>query len=481
MINPCVEIEWDSGSEKYSIFSIQFPDHQSKPFLYSVPELTRAISFDHSIENSTLTIELSDHNLYFSQKEEEVLFGKKVMLYNDGYTLFTGWVAEPPKTSNRIFKIKADIYTLLKTPINKAITKDVFSVPSEFDGTYGNIIIGNSTEGWFTAKRVDTNTYLAAWNPLSEITKAKTKDGVDIDLNDINLLVQNNQSFIEYTSTDSFLYFAAKGPIEGSQLIENPIKMFKYILQNHTALEIEDLTEIEELYENRNYPFNHLFITDDSTIGEFFGQFSESFGAKPVISMAGKVGLKPIKWGEQTYKASIRPTQIIDFQKWKEYKYMRKAWNRYYAFDPSQQKYSYSPQDLVATQAWSNEIGKFRHKFLLQDPSSKDVGLREKYLREAPLLFQGFKVPLSIIQENSVDNGDIVRFSHRESFFPDEERLMQVLRIRNEKKSSFFYIEGFDISTTQEKTLWVYEEGNPNNPWVYEDGNPRNPLAWFRY
>ena len=479
MINPVVEIQWDSGSEKYSIFSIQFPDHQSRPLLYRVPELTRAVSFDHSIENSTLTVELSDHDGYFSQKDD-VLFGLKVVFSNEGYTLFKGWVSEPPKTSNRIFKIKADIYTPLKTPINKAVTKDEFSVPSEFDGTYGNIVVGNSTEGWFTAKQVDSNLYLAAWNPLSEIAKAKTKDGVDINLNDINLLVQNNQSFIEYTSTDSFLYFAAKGPTDGAQLIENPIKMFKYILQNHTTLELEDCTEIEALYENRNYPHNHIFFVDDTTIGESFAQFSESFGGKPVITRNGKVAIKPIRWGEQTYLASIRPTQIKDFQKWKEYKYMRHAWNRFYAFEPSQQKYLYTPQDLIASQVMSNEIGKLRHKFLLQDPTSKDVGLREKYLRETPLLCQGFKIPFGMISENGIDIGDIVRFSHRESFFPDE-RLMQVLRISNEKKSSFFYIEGWDISITQEKTLWVYEDGNPNNPWVYEDGNPRNPLAWFRY
>jgi hypothetical protein len=411
-----------------------------------------------------------------------MLFGRKVILSNKGYTLFTGWVSEPPKTINRLFKIKADIYTALKTPINMAITKDEFNgVPQHLDGTYGNIIIGYSPEGWFIAKKIDTNTYHAARNPLSDIIKAKTKDGVNIDINDISLSVQNNQSYIEYVSSDDILYFAAKGPTESSQLIENPIKMFKYLLQYHTTLEVEDLSEIEELYENRNYPNNHLFITDDANIDDLFGCFAESFGSKPVITKGGKVSLKPIKWGGETPKAKIRPSQIKEFQKWKEYKYTRRSWNRHYAFDPSQQKYLYMPQDLIATDNWSNKTGKLRHKYLLQETSSKDVGLREKYLRETPLLFYGFKIPFNILKEKNIDNGDIVEFSHRESFYPDQYRLMQVLRILSVKNSGFFYVEGFDISAIQKKTFCVYEEGNPSNPWVYEDGNPKNPLAWFRY
>ncbi|UCH93620.1 MAG: hypothetical protein JSV88_25575 [Candidatus Aminicenantes bacterium] len=481
MIHNYVEIFWPSGPEKYSIRALPFQNHQSKPRLRCPPDFSRALSFDSSIENTTITVDLDDHDKYFEKKlENEQILGKKIQYCTfQEEILFTGWVASPPKSENKIFKLKADIFTPLKAPINKALKQDDYQdIPTGNSGKYSNIILGNETEGWYTARRIDDNTFHAAWNPLSDITKVQNENQEDI-LSEINLTIQDDISYIEYTSGDNYIYFSAKGPENQGNLIENPIEMFEYLIKNFTGLEIEDLTEMIELYENRNYSGNLLFITDKVNIEELFKTFSQSYHAKPILTRAGKVNVKSIRWGNQTPTKTIQPSKIKGCQKWKEVEYCKNAWTRRYSFDPKSGSYIYTPQDLEATTDWSNQIGELNQKFLISDRVSYDVGLRDKFLRENPLLFYSFQIPLKDIQE--VDLGDVIEFKHRDSYHPDEYRMIQVLREKSQKKSSFIFLEGYDISGIQKKTFTVYSEGDPRNPWVYEEGNPENPLAWFQY
>ncbi len=483
MYNPYVEINWPSGVEKYSQRAIQFTGSQSKPYLLKVPQITRALNIDHTIENTTLILQLSDYTGYFTEKEktDKYIFGRKVKMYHNNTCLFTGWIAEPPKSEDKIYTLKADLYSILKSPINLVITRDDYpniTPGTENANTYGNIILGASIQGWYTAKRIDTNTYHAAWNPLTEITKAKTKDGQEINLTDINLTIQDEISYIEYISTEETIHFAGKGPQENGELIENPIRMLQYILENFTTLEVEDLSEIIELYENRDYPGNHLFITDGITISEFFSYFSESYGGRPLITREGKVNVKTLRWGDQTPVNTLREQEIKNFRKWKEYKYLRHAWGRNYNYDPSTGQYNYNPIDIESTSLWSNQNGTINQRYLLLDPDSRDIALREKFLKEAPLLFYSFQVPGKYM--NSIDYGDIIELTHRKGF-STEPRLMQILRLSTVENSGFIAIEGFDITEIQKKGFLVYPAGDPRNPWVYEENNQENPWAWFKY
>ena len=211
-----VKINWQSGVEYYSQHAGQYPTYQTKPYLVSISEITRALSLDFTIENSSVTIKLSNHDHYFTNKikNESKTVGIEVEV-KDGDIIFTGKTAESPKPEGNYYIIKADIFSMLDLPINTGITKTEYeNVPPENEGKYTPILYGtaNVSPGMMTAYLVDANKYLATRTPLSEILDVVDKNGTSI-LSSITWNVDpvTKYTYINYTGTDKYVKFSGLG------------------------------------------------------------------------------------------------------------------------------------------------------------------------------------------------------------------------------------------------------------------------------
>ncbi len=434
-----------------------------------------------SYENTTVEIVLSDHDGYFTEKletEEKFCIGKKVrIIYYTGEVILTAYVAKFPLVEDKKLRLKADIFTLLKSQVNKAINKTEFPSTSEENvGKPGNIIYGKE-KGRFIAYRINTNTYLAAWNELSDITKVENTNYENITSLTSYYTGGDGYTYISYTSTDLFIYFYAKGPEESGTLITNPGSMLLEIITNFTDLEVEDLTNAIQRFENRSH-VGVLFICDDTTdILNLLQSFQQSFAAKPFLTKEGKLDIAFLKFGDSTPVTVVHKTEIKDFKKWKEVKYCRTIWTRQYSYDPNSKQYNRTPADLVANEQWSTQADKFSQLFLVDDLVSFDIGSREAYIRSFPLFMYSFFIPPSLAL--GLEIGDDIEFRHRESYHPEESRLLHVLRIEKSSKTGFFQIEGFDISEYQQKGFIVKDQGDPSPLIIYESGDYRNPTIWW--
>lgn len=475
-----VEITWNSGIEKYSFLSMQFENSQAQPRLLSIANISRAMSID-SYENTTVEIVLSDHDGYFTEKletQEKFCIGNKIrIIYYTGEVILTAAIAKFPMVEDKKLRLKADIFTLLKAQVNKVIDKNEFpSTPVENAGKPGNIIYGKE-KGRFVAYRINTNTYLAAWNKISDITKVENTNYENITTLTSYYTGGDGYTYISYTSTDLFIYFYAKGPEESGTLITNPGKMLLEIITNFTDLEFEDLTHAIQRFENRSH-VGALFICDDTTdILNLLQSFQQSFAAKPFLTKEGKLDIAFLKFGDSTPMAVVDKTEIKNFQKWKEVKYCRTKWTRQYEYDPNSKQYNRTPADLFSTEPWSTQVDKFGQVFLVDDLVSFDIGSREAYIRSFPLFCYSFSIPPRIALQ--IEIGDDIQFCHRESYHPEENRLLHVLRIEKENKTGFYKIEGFDILEYQQKGFVVKEQGDPNPLIIYESGDYQNPNVWW--
>ena len=452
-----IEIFWESGAVKYSELSLPFQDHQSEPTLTSKPKLTRSLLFNYGIENSTLAFELLDTEL---EIQEETVLGTTVT-YNTykGDCLYTGYICEFPKTSEKnIISFKADIFYKIESPINKVIKKEEFPQANENLGKCGNIIIGNETAGLYEARQVEPGKYLAAWNELSAVTKAETPDGTDI----LALITKEidpvkGYTYILYTSEERTIYFNGKGPVNEGSLIENPAAMLYYLLTNFSEFQIENLTEAETIYNDRNYDGNFLFITEDINYVDVFKSYSQSFNSRVIYTKEGKIRIKLIRWIGENPVCSIDECQAANFTKYKETKYLKSAWHRNYQIDPSTKKYGKTPMDLEAEKEYKLQTGEFPQKFLVEDMDSLDVGTRDAYMMGKPLFIYSFNIPGNLFQQ--LELGDTMKISHRDSYFPRQNRLMQVLRIGTVENSGLYFVEGYDIHEIQGTPFIVREAG----------------------
>jgi hypothetical protein len=133
--------------------------------------------------------------------------------------------------------------------------------------------------------------------------------------------------------------------------------------------------------------------------------------------------------------------------------------------------------DLEAEKEYKLQTGEFPQKFLVEDMDSLDVGTRDAYMMGKPLFMYNFNIPESLFTQ--LELGDTIEIRHRESYFPNQNRLMQVLRIGTVENSGFYYSEGFDIHEIQGTPFIVRDPDHPQNPVIYEAGDTRNPKVWW--
>jgi hypothetical protein len=473
-----VEIEWLSGIEKYSFQAISFTGYQSKPYLLRQPEVTRSIG-QEGIENNTTEIELADHDGYFSMKmlsSDQYLIGRKVRYWVEDQIVFTGLVSEFPKIENNTFKLRVDTFTLLQAPINFPITQDKCpSCPSQNLGKYGNMIVGDSQNlALFTAYRVGTNTFLAAWNPLSTITRALNKDNLDI-LTQITYSTDasTGYTYIYYNSSDDFVKFCATGPKLSNTIISNPAEMLqKFIELSRINITIANLTTATAIYTGRSWK-GMIFCSENTTLQEVIENFQLSFGCIVAITRDGNILLKLLSFGNIGTTPKIITSQIKNFQKWRDTSLLKKAWTRKYLFCDNQ--YLMSPQDVLSAVSWTNDTGEFTQKYIFSEPVSWDVAQRMAYFRKMPFLKYGMEIP-----NNGVELGDEYSFSHPENYFPDQERIIQIQRIEKKKDSGFIKIEALDITDKFMTSTFILKDVNdPSAIKLYEPDNQQNPmLLW---
>ena len=462
---------------KYSQLSLPFTNHQSEPLLTKKPVLTRSLLFNYGIENSTLTFELIDTGL---EIQEETVLGTKVT-YNtyNGDCLYTGYICEFPKTSGKnIITLKADIFYLLESPINKVIKKEEFPQASENLGKCSNIIIGNESAGLYEARQVEPGKYLAAWNELSAVTIVETPDGTDI-LPQITREIDpvKGYTYILYASEERTIYFNGLGPVNEGTLIENPAAMLNYLLTHFSELQIENLAEAQAIYDDRNYDGNFLYISEDIDYVDVFKSFSQSFNSRVIYTKEGLIRIKLIRWIGENPVCSIDESQAANFHKYKETKYLQSAWHRNYQIDPITKKYGKTPMDLETGKKYKLQTGEFPQKFLVEDMDSLDVGTRDAYMMGKPLYIYSFKIPGDYFQQ--LELGDTMEISHRDSYFPHQNRMIQVLRIGTVDNSGLYFVEGYDIHEIQGTPFIVREANHPLNPVIYEAGDHRNPKVWW--
>lgn len=474
-----IELFWESGAVKYSELSLQFSDHQSEPFLVKKPKLTRSLLFNYSIENSTLYFELSENKTLNEKIQEETILGTKIQWWKyDGPCLFTGFISEFPKAENRKISFKADIFYKLNITPNKVIKADEFPNAGENLGKYSSIIMGNESAGNYLARKVDTGKYLCAWNSLSIITSACTKNGTDIYSEiTMNIDPANGYTYILYESEDNIIYFNGRGPEDQGELIENPASMLFYLLSNFSDFTAEDLSEAEDIYDDRDYYGNFFFIADGSTWIDIFKHFSLSYSCRIIYTKEGKTKIKLIKWIDETPAFSLDESNVKDFQKRKETKFLKKAFSRMYQFDPQSKQYKMTPMDLIPEISYSQQTGELPQKFILDDRVSLDVGTRFNYMIQKPVYIYSAEIPESLFLRCEL--GDSVEILHRDSYFPDQYRLVQILRIQSIEKSGLFRIEGNDIHEIKGTPFIIREAEDPRNPILYEAGNSKNPKIWW--
>lgn len=474
-----IEIFWESGAVKYSQLSLPFSESQSEPILGKKPKLTRSLLFNYSQENSTIFFELSENETLNEKIQEETILGTKIQYWKyNGPCLFTGYISEFPKAESKKISFKADIFYKLNTSPNKVINADEFPNAGENLGKLSNIIMGNESAGMYVAHKVDNGKYLAAWNELSVITKAETENGTDIlsqIIKDIDPV--KGYTYILYSSEDSIIYFNGKGPEDQGNLIENPAAMLYYIFSNFSDFTVEDLSEAEAIYDDRDYNGNFFFITDGSTWIDISKYFSLSYNCRVIFTKDGKIKIKVIKWIDETPQFSLDESNVKNFQKRKETKYLKKAFSRMYQFNPVTKKYKMTPQDLISEKSYSQQTGELPQKFIIDDSVSQDSGTRYTYIFGKPLYIYSAEIPENLFLQCEL--GDTVEIRHRDSYFPDQYRLVQIHRIQSQENSPLFLIEAFDINEIKGTPFIIREAGDPRNPVLYEAGNSKNPKIWW--
>jgi hypothetical protein len=474
-----IEIFWESGAVKYSQLSLRFSDHQSEPILVKKPKLTRSLLFNYSIENSTFYFELSENETLNEKIQEETILGTKIQYWKwNGPCLFTGYISEFPKTESKKISFKADIFKKLESSPNKVIDADEFPNAGENLGKYSNIILGNESAGMYAARKVDTGKYLCAWNSLSLITSASTKNGTGI-YSEISTDIDpvKGYTYILYSSEDSIIYFNGKGPEDQGNLIENPASMLHYLLSNFSDFTEEDLSEAETIYDDRDYNGNFFFINDQSTWIDIFKFFSLSYNCRIINTKQGKIKIKVIKWIDETPLFSLDESNVKNFQKRKETKFLKKAFSRMYQFDPQSKQYKMTPMDLISEMSYSQQTGELQQKFIIDDSVSLDAGTRYTYIIGKPVYIYSAEIPENLIVQCEL--GNTVEILHRDSYFPGQYRLVQILRIQSPENSGLYKIEGNDINEIKGTPMIIREAGDPQNPILYEAGNSKNPKIWW--
>jgi hypothetical protein len=474
-----VEIDWPSGALKYSKYGYYFTNHQAYPLLLSITNITRVLIYSDKCENSTASIELSDHTGHFTEKlehaQDKYCVGRKIIIWDGTMNVFTGVISENPEVKSRKCTIKIDLFYSLENTLNKQITRDEFLlVPSENEGKWGNIIYGNGsiqTGKDFIAYRIENNKYLAAWNTLSEITGAYNKD-VDI-ISQITMSIDPTKgyTYILYTSTELEITFSGNGPTESSTLIENPARMLEALIEKFAAsIIITGIDEAAAEYEAiGSFNGNSLIITDDIKLREFLTQYASDFDTNIIYTRQGTLKLKVLNWGAIEAVATPHPTLYLNFETWKDASSLFKRLQRKYAYIPAQNKYLWEPQDIAASTAYNDKLKELTQKNLVNNLTSWYIAGRYTYIYQEREEICTFELPPEFVKEKNLELGDILTVSHKKTGYTE---ILVQLRRESRSDKSFVKFEGTNITDLTGIECALYETGDPRNPTLTAETGP---------
>ncbi len=474
-----IEIDWPSGALKYSKYGYYFANHQAYPLLLTIPNITRVLTYSDKCENSTASIELSDHTGHFSAKlehaQDRYCVGKTVRIWENAVNIFTGVISEMPEIKNWRCTIMIDLFYLLENSINKQITRDEFlQIPAGNEGKWGNIIYGNGTIQTgkdFTAYRIAENKYLAAWNTLSAITGAYKQD-VDI-LSQITMSIDpaKGYTYIIYTSTELEITFSGTGPTESSVLIENPARMLEALMEKYAAsITITGIDEAAAEYETiGSYFGNNLVITDDRKLREILTQYASDFDTNIIYTRIGNLELKVMKWGAIETQATPHPTIYKNFETWKEASNLFKKLQRKYAYIPAQNKYLWEPQDIQTATSYNEKLKELTQVNLLNNMTSWYVAGRYAYINQEREQIVTFELPGEYVSEKSLELGDVLSVSHKKTGYTE---ILVQLRRETRSDKSFVKFEGANITHLTGEEFALYNEGDPRNQYWTETSGP---------
>jgi len=476
-MNYYCKINWPAGPIYYSKFGVYFSNTQAIPLLKTVQSISRVLIQYESFENSSASIELSDHTGHFSEKlnndDDKYCVGIEVTIFQKGDAIFTGYISEIPEIKSRICYITIDLFTILKKKINKQITKSEFiGVPAQNEGKWGNIVFGNGNTNsgrMFTAYRVGENKFLAAWNSLSNIDKAYKGD-INITSNiTISIDSVTGYTYIICTSTELEISFSCLGPESGSgELIENPAKMLESLLSQFTSIIISNTDAIATSYEGRAvYNGNCLYIYDDKTIKEFLSEFCFNYDASLIFTRDGHFLLNLVNWGNIISKANPHPTEYLKFESWKESTNLINKVQRKYQYIPLDGKFNREPQDLNASTQYNEILKELQHRFLQNNQTSWDVSARYVYLFQQQEELVSFEISRELVKEYDINIGDILSVSHRKTNF-----IEKLVYIRRENHEGPIKFEGIDVSSLTGAEFYLYSGTDERNPYLSESEGP---------
>jgi len=479
-----VNVRWGTNDwESYSHHAFNWKGGRTRPRLISISDMCCTAGID-SIENYRLTVELSDHDGYFAKRLETTsLQGARIGVRDTKFAIFVGWITNSPVPRENRLTIKADTFSFLNKPANKMITSEEFeNCDPANGGKYGNYIFrsdGAVGGPRFTAYLVDTETFIAAWNPVKVIYCFNVDDEL---LSFTYEVGENGYTYIHVSTDDSYIYFFCSGPGISDNTIDNPIvwinDYFNYYQDEFERFTIKDLNESIDIYESRGYKNNCLHITSDETIKDVFECFEKSFGCKIVINRDNTISFRTQVWGSEAGKMRIFPPIIKDFKKYLDTVEIKKYYARTYSYNPLTKSYDAEFTDIVSDSPYASDgVMEIKQKYVYTDIDSFNIALRQSFTVREPLKCYKFKIPPSYAY--GLEPGMTIDVKHKNSYYPDEYRVVQVLRINQSNELGWVTIEGYDVSAIQQKSPKLYASGDSRNPILYASGDSRNPVLFF--
>ena len=309
-----IEIDTDTpeGTVYLSSITRSWKGAQTWPILKSISSFTRAIHYDFSIENSTVTISMHNVPRFIDRK---LLSGNvdivesPVRIYDGDDLIFSGWVKKTPRGKRGELDIIADIFTCFSRPVAPLLKKEIFStIPDENAGKTGTVFWGTANadaekKGKMKAYRIGTGKFHASWKTVSSLLAVYDKDGNDISADTTLLIKDSGRSVLLYDSDDLYIRFNALGPEDTGTLIENPADMFQEVISAYGAGFPIDTTAARQVFINRAYHTGNVIGFDHSSPHswvEFFRYFSESFGCHIIPRRDGTITLKMMEWQYET-------------------------------------------------------------------------------------------------------------------------------------------------------------------------------------
>jgi len=485
-----IEVYWLSGMEAYSYTAIPFSNYQSLPRLMTMSDIIYSIRFDGEIENQTVTITLSNHDRYFDTKMagDPFIIERVVKIKNSTMTLFTGLVREMPDFSDEnVIVLKVDIFSLIDREINRAITKAQFSnCPSTNQGKFSNYVCGaaDTYPSTFTAIRIDTEKFLAAWNHVSLISGVYDGE-TQITSFTVTYEPPLGYTYINCSSTSDEITFSCQAPFKHSlehewdpPPLDNPATMLHVLLETTDCQVTINETNYEEAKQRfiDRYHTGNVYITGSTTIKTFLSDFAKSYNC--FIRFNRDLELELIFTEYSIHPdLKIHPTYIKNFQKKHDTSYLTGAFTRKYHYLPASGEFKQTPADVIPLNPYNSKTTELEQTYIIDDVTSYSLAHRERYIKEKPLLYVNFEVPKTFTDQ--ILPGDYIYIKHRRHFFPNEYRKILVMRIVSNRKKALDTIEGFDFSHIEMNCFKICDASDPELNYIYETGNPANPvIGW---